>query len=67
VKVTVAGTSVSGQTVVPHTSPGVQSTATITLNSSPPPGTYQVSATIQKVPGETITTHNTLTFPVTFQ
>jgi hypothetical protein len=66
VKVTVSGTSVTGQGVVPQTTPGVQSTAHITLSSAPPAGTYTVSATIQKVPGETVTTHNTLTFPVTF-
>ena len=66
VKVTVSGTTVSGQGVVPQTTPGVQSTAQIKLSSAPPAGTYTVSATIQKVPGETVTTHNTLTFPVTF-
>jgi hypothetical protein len=67
VKVAVSGTSVSGQTVVPHTTPGLQSTAQITLSSSPPAGTYTVSATVEKVPGETVTTHNTKTFPVTFK
>lgn len=67
VKVAVSGSSVSGQAVVPQTTPGQQSTAQITLSSSPPPGTYTVSATVEKVPGETVTTHNTLTFPVTFK
>jgi CARDB protein len=67
VKVTVSGTSASGQTTVPQTTPGVQSTATITLGSSPPAGTYTVSATIEKVPGETVTTHNTQTYQLTFQ
>ena len=66
VKVTVSGTSISGQAVVPHTTPGVQSTAQVTLASSPPAGTYTVTATVEKVPGETVTTHNTKTFPVTF-
>jgi hypothetical protein len=67
VKVSVGGTSISGQTVVPQDTPGQQSTAQITLSSAPPAGTYQVSATVEKVPGETVTTHNTLTFPISFQ
>lgn len=67
VKISVGGTSASGQTVVPQTTPGAQSTATITLNSSPPAGTYTVTATIEKVPGETVTTHNTQTYQITFQ
>ena len=67
VKVSVGGTSVSGQTVVPQDTPGQQSTATITLSSVPPRGTYTVTATVEKVPGETVTTHNTLSFPVSFQ
>lgn len=67
VKVTVQGTSVSGQTIVPQTIPGHQYTAQVTLDASPPKGTHSVSATIEKVPGETITTHNTQTFQITFQ
>jgi hypothetical protein len=66
VKVTVQGTSVSGQAVVPRTVPNQSYTAHVTLNSSPPAGTYTVVATIERVPGETVTTHNTLSFPVTF-
>lgn len=67
VKVSVSGTSISAQTVVPQTTPGQQSTAQVTLPSSPPAGTYNVSATVERVPGETATTHNTLVFPVSFQ
>ena len=67
VKVSVSGTSVSGQATVPQTVPGHQYTAQVTLGSAPPKGTYTVSATVQKVPGETTTTHNTQTFQVTFQ
>jgi hypothetical protein len=67
VKVSVGGTSVSGETVVPQDTPGQQSTAQITLSSAPAAGTYQVAATVEKVPGETSTTHNTLTFPISFQ
>ena len=66
VKVTVQGTSVSGQAVVPRTTPGQSYTAHVTLTSSPPAGSYTVVATIERVPGETVTTHNTLSFPVTF-
>jgi hypothetical protein len=66
VKVTVQGTSVSGQAVVPRTTPGQNYTAHVTLTSSPPAGSYTVVATIERVPGETVTTHNTLSFPVTF-
>jgi len=67
VKVSVQGTSVSGQTVVPQTTPGQQATAQVTLNQSPSAGTYTVSATVERVPGETTVTHNTQTFPVTFK
>jgi hypothetical protein len=67
VKVTVEGTSISGEATIPQTVPGHTYTAQVTLGSSPPKGTYTVKATIEKVPGETVTTHNTQTFQVTFQ
>jgi hypothetical protein len=67
VKVSVQGTSVSGQATVPQTVPGHQYTAQVTLDSSPPKGTYTVSATVERVPGETTVTHNTQTFQITFQ
>jgi hypothetical protein len=66
VKVSVGGTSISGQSVVPQTVPGHQYTAQVQLSSAPPAGSYTVTATIGKVPGETVTTHNTQTFQVTF-
>lgn len=66
VKVQVGGTSISGQQVVPQTVPGHDYTVQVPLSSAPPAGTYTVAATVEKVPGETVTTHNTLTFPVTF-
>jgi hypothetical protein len=66
VKVTVQGTSVSGQAVVPRTTPGHSYAAHVTLSSSPPAGSYTVNATIERVPGETVTTHNSLSFPVAF-
>jgi hypothetical protein len=67
VKVSVQGTSVSGQAVIPQTSPGNTASAQVTLSSSPPAGTYTVSATVERVPGETTVTHNTKTFSVSFQ
>ena len=67
VTVSISGTSISGQTVVPQTTPGGQATARVTLSSSPPAGSYTVSATVERVPGEAVVTHNTLSFPVTFQ
>ena len=66
VKVQLSGTSVSGQAITPQTVPGHQYTAQVQLSSAPPAGSYTVTATAQKVPGETIATHNTLSFPVTF-
>ncbi len=66
VKVQVSGTSISGQQVVPQTVPGHNYTVQVPLSSSPPAGSYTVTATVEKVPGETIATHNTLTFPITF-
>jgi hypothetical protein len=67
VKVSVQGTSISGQAMIPQTTPGNSATAQVTLSSSPPAGSYTVSATVERVPGETTVTHNTKTFPVSFQ
>ncbi len=67
VKVAVQGTSVSGQAVIPQTTPGNTASAQVTLTSSPSAGSYTVSATVERVPGETAVTHNTKTFPVSFQ
>jgi hypothetical protein len=66
VKVAVSGTSISGHAVVLKTVPGQSYTVHVTLSSSPPAGGYTVTATVERVPGETVTTHNTLSFPVTF-
>ena len=67
VKALVSDTSIRGLAVVPQTTPGQHATAQVTLDSSPPKGAYTVSATVERVPGETVLTHNTLSFPVTFQ
>jgi hypothetical protein len=66
-KVTISGSNVSGQTVVPQTTAGQSTTGQVTLSSSPPAGSYTVTATVQPVPGEKNSSNNTLTFPVTFQ
>jgi hypothetical protein len=67
VKVTVQGTSASGQAIIPQTTPGNSATAHITLSSSPPAGSYTLVASISHVPGEKTFTHNTKSFPVSFQ
>ena len=67
VKASVGGTSITGQGVIPQTQAGQQYTVQIPLSAAPPAGTYQLTVTVQKVPGETITTHNTKVFPITIQ
>jgi hypothetical protein len=66
-KVTIAGSKVSGQTVVPQTTAGESTSCQVTLNSSPARGSVQLTATIVPVPGEKNKANNSLTFPVTFQ
>jgi hypothetical protein len=66
-KVTVSGTSDSGQTIVPQTTAGQHATCQVTLKSAPTKGTSTVEATIEPVPGEKNTSNNSLSFPVTFQ
>ena len=66
-KVSVSGTSIKGQTVIPQTTPGETTSGQVTLDSSPPAGTYNVTAEVVPVPCEKNTANNFLTFPVTFQ
>ncbi len=66
-RVTVSGSSVNGQTVVPQTTAGESTSCQVTLSSTPPKGSHTLTATIVPVPGEKNTANNTLTFPVTFQ
>jgi hypothetical protein len=66
-KVAVGGSGISGQTVVPRTASGQSYTCQVTPASSPPPGAYTVTATVEPVPGEKNASNNTLKFPVTFQ
>jgi hypothetical protein len=66
-KVTLSGSSDSGQTTVPQTTAGQQATCQVPLGSAPSPGSHTLTATIEPVPGEKDTSNNTQTFPVTFQ
>ena len=57
----------SGTKLVAETIAHKTSSCAVTLSSPPPEGTtYTVVATVEKVPGETNLTNNTLSFPVTF-
>lgn len=66
-KATLSGSSISGQTVLPQTTAGQTTTGQVTLNASPPPGNYTLTAQVAPVPCEKNTSNNTLTFPVTVQ
>ncbi len=66
-KVSVTGTSTSGQTVVPETFAGKPGTCAVKLSSSPTAGTDTVVATVEPVLGEKNKSNNSLSFPVTFQ
>lgn len=66
-RVSVSGTSTSGQTIVPQTTAGQTTTCQVTLSGAAPKGSQTVVATIVQVPGEKTTSNNTLSFPVTFQ
>ena len=66
-RVTVSGTGVTGQTIVPQTTAGESTSCQVTLSASPPKGSHNVTAEIVPVPGEKNSANNFLTFPVTFQ
>lgn len=66
-KVSVTGTSLSGQTIVPQTAAGQHASCKVTLSSAPTAGTDTVVATVEPVPGEKNKANNSLSFPVTFQ
>jgi hypothetical protein len=66
-EVSVSGTGVSGQKIVPETFAGQSATCQVALSSSPAAGTQTVVATIKPVPGEKNTSNNSLSFPVTFK
>jgi hypothetical protein len=66
-RVTIAGSKVNGQTIIPQTTAGETTNCEVTLSSAPPKGSQTVKVEVVPVPGETKTANNTLTFPVTFQ
>jgi hypothetical protein len=66
-KVTVSGTAVSGQTTVPQTTPGQQTSCNVPLGAAPPAGTYTVTGAIERVPGELSVTRNSQSFQITFK
>jgi hypothetical protein len=66
-RVTVSGTSVAGQAIVPHDTPGGTSTCDVKLSTTPPTGSQTVVAQIERVPGEKSVTRNSQTFTITFQ
>ena len=66
-RVTVSGTGVSGQTIVPQTTAGESTSCQVTLSTTPPRGTHSVTAEIVPVPGEKNIANNSQTFQVTFQ
>jgi hypothetical protein len=66
-RVTITGSKISGQTIVPQTTAGESTSCDVTLDGIPPKGPQQLTATIVPVPGEKTTTNNSLQFPVTFQ
>lgn len=66
VKASIGGTSISGTGVIPQTQSGQQYTVQIPLSAAPPAGTYSLTVTVERVPGETTVLHNTKVFPVTF-
>jgi hypothetical protein len=63
----VKGISDSGHSTIPTIAVQATQTCSVTLKSAPPPGQYQVTATVEKVRGESNLANNTMTFPVTFQ
>lgn len=65
-KVTVNGTSDSGQTTIPQTTAGQTTTCDVPLKSAPAAGTYTVQATVAPVPGEKNLSNNSQGYTVTF-
>jgi hypothetical protein len=65
--VTLGGSSIKGTTTIPQTTAGQTTTCDVPLKSSPSPGQYTVTATVEGVPGEKTLSNNSISFPVTFQ
>jgi hypothetical protein len=65
-KVSIVGGPSGTGVVSGVTTPGQTAICTVKLSSSVPAGAYTVTATIEKVPGETVVSDNTETFQVQF-
>ena len=66
-EVAIAGLSDNGTATITQTTPGQTTDCSVKLPSAPTPGTYQVTATVEKVPGETDVANNSLSYSITFQ
>jgi hypothetical protein len=66
-KVQVVGTSVKGTGTLSSIASQATASGNVTLSSTPPTGTYNVTATVVPVHCETNTSNNSLTFSITFQ
>jgi hypothetical protein len=55
-----------GTGTIPTIAAGATDTCTVKLLSKPPPGPYTVTATVDKVPGETNLKNNTASYTITF-
>ncbi len=66
-KVTIAGANESGTATVQETTPGQSTTCQVNMKSAVTAGTYQVTATVEPVPGESDTANNSATYAVDFQ
>ncbi len=65
-KVSVAGTTDSATYTIPETLKQQTTTCPVTLPSSPAAGTYQVTAEVEPVEGETNVANNSATYSITF-
>ena len=65
-KVSIKGLNDTGTATVPRTEPGQSTTCDVKLPAAPKPGTYQVTAMIEAVPGEKNLSNNSMTFTITF-
>jgi hypothetical protein len=65
-EIKIAGLTDLGTSTIAETTPGQTTNCSVTLPFPPTSGTFQVTATVVKVPGEKNTANNTMTFTVTF-
>jgi hypothetical protein len=65
-QVSIKNLSDTGTHTIPETTAGESTTCSVTLPKPPTTGTWQVVATIKKVPGETNVSNNTATYTVNF-